>query len=151
MALTAFDERTARAVVGVLRRAGIDAQLVEGGIGRGDDVDVMVPEGDREDAMRILGQRMEEVTESVLEADRLREQRAAPPATTGPLHDPDDVHEGPPLMMERFASLRYLAVLVMVPLLVVTLAPTIRGDVRVGVAIVLLVVVAVALVVRRRR
>ncbi len=137
--------------MGVLRRAGIDARLVEGVAAGDDDAEVLVPEDDREDAMRILGERMEEVTESVLEADRLQERRAAPPPTTGPLHDPDDVHVGPPLMMERFASLRYLAVLVMVPLLVVTLAPTIRGDVRVIVAIVLLVVVAGALVVRRRR
>ncbi len=145
VALTTFDDRTARAVVVVLRRAGVDASSVAGPDG---ETDVTVPEPDRDRAMQVLGSRMEEVAQAVAAGD-VEEQRRARPAPP-PRDAEDDVHAGPPLVMERFRRMRYLAVILMVPLLVVTLAPTIRGNVRVVVALVLMGVAA-AVVLRRRR
>ncbi|MGI9018399.1 MAG: hypothetical protein ACR2HR_15065 [Euzebya sp.] len=147
VALTAFDRRTAQAVVTVLQRAGIDAWT---GMDEDEDTPVLVAEGLREQALQVLGQRMEEVRQATAEADR----NAARSATTGPSHpprDPDDVHDGPPLVMERFRSMRVLAVVIMVPLLAVTLAPTIRGVVRVVVFVVLLGLGAVIVVRHRNR
>lgn len=147
VALTTFDDRTARAVVVVLRRAGIDASATPG---PQDETEVRVPEPDRDRAMQVLGARMDEVVEAVTAADQGDRRRVVTPPPAVDLPDPDDVHAGPPLVMERFRSMSYLAVVVLVPLLIVTLAPTVRGNVRVVVAIVLMGVVA-ALVVRRRR
>lgn len=138
--LTAFDPRTARAVVTVLNDAGVRAWAVDGSEG---DTDVMVAEGARDDALRILGSSMEEVRRVALEHDATTPVPPVPP-------DPADVHAGPPLVMERLRNLRVLTAVVMVPLLVVTLAPTIRGDVRIAV-LVAAAAIGLFLLLRRRR
>lgn len=142
--LTAFDRRTAQAVVEVLQRAGVRAWTGEES---GGDIEVRVAPEQREQALRELGDRMEEVREAVLTA-----QRAEPPPPAPP-PDPDDVHAGPPLVMERFRSLRWLGAVVMAPLLVVTLAPSLRGGTArsVVIALVALAVVGVFTARRRRR
>ncbi|HUG84499.1 MAG TPA: hypothetical protein VMM13_08030 [Euzebya sp.] len=151
--LSAFDQRTASAVVSVLRRAGVAAWLAAG---HDEDVEVLVPDGQREVAMRELGTRMEEVRAEVQSAppsdDRPAEPTGAVARTGAPVPDPDDVHAGPPLVMERFRSMRILAAVVMAPLLVVTLAPTLRGSTARVVLVVLATVAAgVVLAFRRRR
>lgn len=161
--LTAFDRRTATAVVAVLCRAGVDAWAAATD---GEDVEVRVVHDQRDHALRELGNRMEEVREAVLAADAdplAQTASETPPAAYGddppnasgrgaaPPPDPDDVRAGPPLVMERFRSIRFLAVAVMAPLLVVTLAPTLRGTTGRLVVGVLMAVVVVALLVTRRR
>jgi Flp pilus assembly protein TadB len=154
VALTSFDVRTATAVVAVLRRAGVSASGRAAGDG---EVEVTVPEGAREEAMRILGARMEEVREAVAAADadalaaRARDRAGDRARRAGAPHPaPDDVHAGPPLVMERFRSLSWLAAVLLVPMLAVTIAGPLRGDLRIGAAVVLMAVVA-AVVWRRRR
>ncbi len=149
-ALTAFDRRTAQAVVTVLGRAGIDAWLA--GVDA-EEAEVHVPEGRRDEALRALGARMEEVRQAAAEVDaaearrrgdRGRAPRAAP-------RDPDDVHDGPPLVMERLRGMGWLLAVLLVPLLAVTLAPTLRGDVAIRAVVVVAVVVVAVIVYRRRR
>lgn len=142
--LTAFDRRTATAVVAVLRRAGVQAWAGDEVDG---DVEVRVAPEQRDQALRELGDRMEEVREAVLAAER-----AAPPPPAPP-PDPDDVHAGPPLVMERFRSLSWLGAVVLAPLLVVTLAPSLRGGTArsVVVGLALLAVVGVLTARWRRR
>jgi hypothetical protein len=142
--LTTFDERTARAVVAVLHRAGVPAAARPS---VGEEVEVTVPEGARDEAMRILGSRMEEVTDAIGAADR--ETAARRPSAPAP--DPDDVHAGPPLVMERLRSLSWLAAVFLVPLLAVTIAGPVRGDLRILFAVVLMFAVAGLLWWRRRR
>ena len=143
MPLTSFDDRTARAVVAVLQRAGIAADARSDGHG---ESEVVVPEGTRDEAMRILGSRMEEVREAAASADA--DHRRATPSQ--PAADPDDVHAGPPLVMERLRSMAWLAVVFLVPLLAVTIAGPLRGELRIVIALALMVVVGV-LVWRRRQ
>lgn len=142
--LTTFDERTARAVVAVLHRAGVPAAARPAG---GEEVEVTVPEGDREAAMRILGTRMEEVRDAVGAADRSARTH---PRSRPPEPDPDDVHAGPPLVMERLRNLSWLAAVFLVPLLAVTIAGPVRGDLRILFAVVLMTAVALLLWWRRR-
>lgn len=143
--LTAFDRRTATAVVAVLCRAGVDAWATSTD---GEDVEVRVVREQREQALRELGNRMEEVREAVRAADQAPRDR---PVTPEP-PEPDDVRAGPPLVMERFRSMRFLAVAVMAPLLVVTLGPTLRGSTaRLVLGLLMGVVVVALLIVRRRR
>jgi hypothetical protein len=157
VALTAFDIRTAAAVVSVLRGAGISAWATaedESG-----EVEVRVAADDRERAMAELGARMEQVQDALRKSDRTapgirptaRTRRADPDPDPAPLPDPDDVHAGPPLVMERFRSMGFLTAMVIVPLMVVTLAPTLRGETARTVVLVVAVVVAAALLLRRRR
>lgn len=160
VALSAFDPPTATAVVTVLRDAGLTAWQVGDGP---EEVQVLVPDGQRELALRELGARMEEVRAvmqttggaaqpPVRPADVRPAEHAAPAVHhSSPLPDPDDVHAGPPLVMERFRSMRILAAVVMAPLLVVTLAPTLRGSTARIILIALMIVAAVVVVVVRRR
>lgn len=159
VALSAFDQRTATAVISVLRDAGVTAWV---GAGDEEDVEVLVPGDQRDRALHELGARMEEVRSAVQSADASARRRrprheekvdgwSTPARTRAPLPDPDDVHAGPPLVMERFRSMRILAAVVMAPLLVVTLAPTLRGSTARMVVLALAAVAAVAVVVFRRR
>lgn len=142
VALTTFDQRTARAVVAVLQHQGLDAWAETGTT---EDTPVIVAEGQRDRAWRILNDRMEDVRQSVAE-DTERAQSKAP--TTS---DPDDVHDGPPLVMERFRNFAWVAAVLLVPLMAVTLAPTIRGRTAIWVAIGVATVVFGILAFRRRR
>ncbi|CAN5361209.1 hypothetical protein BH23ACT9_BH23ACT9_16210 [soil metagenome] len=144
VALTAFDRRTAAAVVTVLQGAGVSAWT---GADDGADVEVRVAADDRDRALTELGARMEEVHAAVSKADR----QAPRVQADAPLPDPDDVHAGPPLVMERFRSMRYLTAIVLAPLLVVTLAPTLRGGTGRMVVIIGMGVVAGLLLWRARR
>jgi hypothetical protein len=104
--LETFTPPLARAVVEVLRQGGIPAWAdEESGRGAG-ELAVRVPDGLREEAFVFLASRMDEVHR--LAAD-----------------DPDGETDGHaaerPIVMERFRSLGFLALL-LAPLLVVTLA-----------------------------
>jgi hypothetical protein len=143
-ALTSFDPPTAAAVAAVLSRAGVPAATRPAADG---DVEVVVPPELRDRALRELGQRMEEVRDEVAAA------RPAPAdphghGVVGP--DEDDLRAGPPLVMERFRSLSWLTAVLLVPLLAVTVAGPLAGDLRRVAAVSLLAVVA-AVVWRRRR
>lgn len=128
-ALVAFDPTTAEVVVGVLDRAGIRADL--GPADPRGDVPVLVPPAARDAALAVLAERMEEIAAAVRTADAgtttatssaRRRDRAGSPADAGMADlDPDDPRSGPPLVMERFRNLGYLALL-LVPLLAVSLA-----------------------------
>lgn len=104
---------------------------------------MLVAQGSRQEALNILRNQMEEVRRVALEHDATAPVPAVPP-------DPDDAHAGPPLVMERLRNLRVLAAVVMVPLLVVTLAPTIRGEVRIAVLLAAVAVGVLILLWRRR-
>lgn len=146
--VTTFDARTARAVVTVLRRAGIAARAVADAVDA-DEVDVRVPAPQRNAAMAVLAERMEEVRDEALRADT-RERRPQRLPTPPPGPQDDDVRGGPPLVMERFANLGLAVVIVMVPLLALTLAtPSLPRQARVIGFVV--VVVALVVYVRRRR
>lgn len=148
--LSAFDPSTAAAVVSVLQRRGHDAWLAAG-----DDADeraVMVRRGARQRALADLAENMEQV----------RDAMAAPPPDEprrgrgrsgswqrSELIDDDELREGPPLVMERFADLRVVLAFVLIPLMVVTLAPAIPRSLRAPMAIGVAIVV-VAIVIRRR-
>lgn len=138
--LTAFDPRTAQAVVAVLQRAGVRAWAAATSDA---EIEVLVAQGSRQEALNILRNQMEEVRRVALEHDATAPVPAVPP-------DPDDAHAGPPLVMERLRNLRVLAAVVMVPLLVVTLAPTIRGEVRIAVLLAAVAVGVLILLWRRR-
>lgn len=108
--LVAFDRATARAVVAVLRRAGIAAVSTP----LDDDEDeVSVPEAKRGLALAVLSDNMEQIAGAVA---RGREDVERQPA------DEDDPYEGPPLVMERFRRMGLVPVLLLIPLLAVTLA-----------------------------
>lgn len=140
--LTAFDPHTAEAVVEVLNRAGVQAWP---GPHSGEETDVMVARGSRDEALRVLGSRMEEVRLAALERDATRANRpgAPDPGTTA-------AEDGRPLVTERLRNLRILAAVILVPLLVVTLAPTLRGEVRIAVLAVA-VVLGLAIWLHQRR
>ncbi|AXV07482.1 hypothetical protein DVS28_a2803 [Euzebya pacifica] len=148
IALTSFDRATADAVVAVLSRAGIpawqDAEPDEYG-----DTVVRVPDGQRNAAMREMGSRMEEIADEIAAAPA---PRASIGRADGPVHrDPDDVHDGPPLVMQRFRDLRVLIVVVLAPLLAVTIAgPFLPRSLRV-VAFVVIVAAVGAVIWQRRR
>lgn len=153
--LTSFDARTAEAVVAVLSRHGVPA-AARPAADDADEVEVTVPEGAREDALRVLGTRMEEVREAAQALDARGGGAAprrgrAPERDLVPPPDPDDVHAGPPLVMERFRSLSWLTAVVLVPLLAVTIAGPLTGDLRLVAAVSLMVVVGLLLWRRRRR
>jgi hypothetical protein len=112
--LADFDPQTARAVVVVLRRAGVPAALVGDGEAA-EEVTVAVPGDHRDAAIRALASGMDDV-----HAEVARQRGSAPP-TTAPSGAEDDDEEGPPLLFERLRHLGFLPVL-LVPLLVITLA-----------------------------
>lgn len=117
VALTAFDPVTADAVVAVLQRAGIAVWQSREPDAYG-DVELRVSPGDRSRALAELGRRMEEVRDEV----GSREPPSVVDFDEQVRRDPDDPHDGPPLMMERVASMRVLVVALLGPLLVVTVA-----------------------------
>lgn len=142
VALTSFDPVTADAVVAVLGRAGLAAWQDPSPDDSG-DVLVRVPAGLRDAAMRLMGQRMEEIQAEM--ASR------RPPTVTAARLDPDDPSHGPPLMMERFASMRVLVVALVGPLLVVTIAgPFLPRQARVVIFLVIGAGLLVAMARRRR-
>ncbi len=109
--LVAFDPSTARAVVEVLRRAGITAMSEP--LGDGDD-EVRVPEAKRGLALTVLSDNMERIAAAVAQERRKADEPAAVP-------DPDDPSAGPPLVMERFRRMGFVPILLLVPLLALTL------------------------------
>ncbi|MEE8601025.1 hypothetical protein [Euzebya tangerina] len=158
-AVTTFDQHTAEAVVVVLERAGIRAWTTDPA--PDGDVEVMVEEGQREAALRTLAQRMDEVRDA---SAALRPEPARPESVKAPRFRrrsededddqsalPEELRDGPPLVMERFRNLSWVLVILLVPLMVVTLAPTIRSDLGIRIALGVAVVVIVTMVVRRRR
>jgi hypothetical protein len=114
--LATFDPPVARAVVAVLRRAGITAEAVnvDAAERAGGEATVLVPPDDREQALALVAARMEAVRQHVLEHER----RAAPPAAPP---EGDDHEPRRPLVLERFRRFGFVAI-ALVPLLVVTLA-----------------------------
>lgn len=140
-ALTSFDRATADAVVSVLTRAGIPTWQDPEPDAHGDTV-VRVAAGQREAAMREMGLRMEEI-QSALRGAR---PQSTPPATT----DRDDTSHGPPLVMERFADLRLVIVVVLAPLLAITIAgPFLPRTLR-QIVFVVMATAVVAVIWRRR-
>lgn len=112
--LATFDPPVARAVVAVLRRAGVPADAADADEAErsGGEAAVRVPPDRRDAALAIVAARMEDVRERVLEHER----RVAPPAPPIDSAEPER-----PLVLERVRSLGFIAV-ALVPALVVTLA-----------------------------
>lgn len=122
--LADFDAPVARAVVVVLRRAGVPARLAgEVPPGSADpELTVVVPEDRRDEALAAMAAAMEEIQAEV------SRQAPAPTAPAGPDADDEDEDEDEegghrPLLFERLRRLGFLPVL-LVPLLVVTLSQT---------------------------
>jgi hypothetical protein len=119
--LADFDPPVARAVIRVLRRAGVPADVHEPATaGAGEDgVTVLVPGERRDEAMAALAAGMDAIQEEL--------RRQAPPehgpggGTAASASAPEDAEEEPPLVFERLRRLGFLPVL-LVPLLVVTLS-----------------------------
>ena len=160
IAVTTFDERTAEAVVVVLERADIRAWTAPSTVAG--DVEVMVEEGRREAALRALTEGMDDVREVTAELHRQRSggssrfTRRAADTRAGEDEDdeivyPEELRDGPPLVMERFRNLSWVLAILLVPLMVVALAPTIRSDMGIRIAIGVAVVVIGAIVFRRKR
>lgn len=116
--LADFDPALARAVVAVLRRAGIPATTVGDDEGDPHEVTVLVPDELREAALDTMWRSMEAIT--------AEQRREVPETVTTTAWQPEtapelDDDEGPPLLFERLRNLGFLPVL-LVPLMVVTLA-----------------------------
>jgi hypothetical protein len=114
--LASFDPPVARAVVAVLRRAGIaaDAADLETAEHAGTEATVRVPPEHRDAALSLVAARMEAVRQHVLEHER----RVAPPTV---VEEADELEPRRPLVLERFRRLGFIAV-ALVPALVITLA-----------------------------
>jgi hypothetical protein len=115
--LATFDPPVARAVVSVLRRAGIGADAVDLDTAElaGGEATVLVPPHQRDEALHLLAGRMEAIRQHVLEHER----RAAPPAPSVEVDDEAGPHR--PLVLEQFRRFGFVAI-ALVPVLVVTLA-----------------------------
>lgn len=110
--LAPFDPPVARAVVSLLRSRGVPATSAQGD---GEEMIVLVPADRRAAAFALLAGNMEQITALAREDGPRRTAAAAP-------SDPDDVHSGRPLVLERLRQGRLLIVLLLAPLLVATLA-----------------------------
>jgi hypothetical protein len=114
--LASFDPPVARAVVAVLRRAGVAAEAsdVDTAEAAGGEATVLVSPAQRDAALALVAARMEDVRQHVLEHER----RVAPPPE---VVEVDDDEPRRPLVLERFRRLGFIAI-ALVPALVVTLA-----------------------------
>ena len=112
--LATFEPSLARAVSDILTEHGIPCEQQR----RGDEHDVLVPAGRREEAFAVLSHQMEQVQRrthtSVL--DHHATATDDPTASEGQEHD-----ERPMLVTERFRRMGFVAI-ALVPLLVVTLS-----------------------------
>lgn len=109
--LATFEPALAAAVVQVLRRRGVPASE---GSSAGGEAAVLVPADRREDALRVLADRMEDIhTEA--------RGPALSPTQVAELHPDEDDEATRPLVFERLRGLGLLPVL-LIPLLVLTLA-----------------------------
>ena len=115
--LATFDPPVARAVVTVLRRAGIPAEAANLDVAEhtGGEAPVLVPPDHRDAALALIASRMEDVRHHVLEHER---HAAPPPSVDG---DDLDAGHGRPLVLDRLRRLGFVGV-ALIPLLVITLA-----------------------------
>lgn len=134
--LATFDPEVAHAVVAVLLREGVQAVTASvPGVPDG-EVAVLVEPSQRARALAVLTQRMEDVSAELRGGPagepRITIVTAPGPRDTGrgggtgragrPTPDEDeDEDDGPPLVMERFRSMGFVA-MVLAPLLVITLS-----------------------------
>jgi hypothetical protein len=123
--LAEFDPPIARAVVTVLRRAGLPAAV---GDTNAEEATVVVPADRREEAFAVLSRSMDDVQAEVAGSRTVTVRRRDAERRDGGRMDAgradadvDDDEYGPPLLFERLRQFGFLAVL-LVPLLVVTLA-----------------------------
>jgi hypothetical protein len=120
--LDTFEPAVARAVAAVLRRHGLQAWTRDQGAAlpglTDQEVAVLVPPERRDEALALLIASMEEVAEEARSEPDLLARRRGAGAGRHPMEDAED---GPPIVMERFRRLGFLAFL-LVPLLMVTLA-----------------------------
>lgn len=112
--LATFDPPLARAVVTVLRGAGLPASLGAGAAGQ---AAVLVPPERRGEAFAIMAARMDDIHAETAGAGAV--PRPAPPPE--PVAWADDGADHRPLVLERFRRFGWVAV-ALVPLLVITLA-----------------------------
>jgi hypothetical protein len=140
--LVDVDPPLAGAAVDVLVGRGLQARTDPGSTGS--TLSVSVPEEERDAALAALAAELEQIR-------ALADERAAAAAdsTFGVwTEDPDDPRAGPPLVMERFLSMRVLVVVLLAPLLAATLA---RPGVPLGLVLGVLVAGAVLVLALRDR
>lgn len=150
--LAEFPQPLAEAVVTVLQRRGIAAEVERGGLGDGEAV-VVVPAAQRDEAVAAMAANMEEIRRQARpvsgEADGERPpSRSATPEAA--VLDDGEEEASRPLVSERLRQLWPLPVL-LVPLLVFLGVTQVRADVALMVLIGVMVVVVALRQGRRER